>query len=173
MFFYEVKQYLSERILQIYNNFSISAIIFRKNNKKHSDQAFLASTATAEATTKAASAAATSEATTIASLTATLAVTFAATKAATIRGTAKEIQTIANVEHSVRSNSIDFAVGPAISIDRTTEIGLFTQDIVPLQHDCKLLATQEAIRELRVPDELVGVQRGIGIAALAVDVEVG
>lgn len=169
MFFYEVKQYLSERILQIYNNFSISAIIFRKNNKKHSDQAFLASTAT----TKAASAAATSEATTIASLTATLAVTFAATKAATIRGTAKEIQTIANVEHSVRSNSIDFAVGPAISIDRTTEIGLFTQDIVPLQHDCKLLATQEAIRELRVPDELVGVQRGIGIAALAVDVEVG
>ena len=169
MFFYEVKQYLSERILQIYNNFSISAIIFRKNNKKHSDQAFLASTATAEATTKAASAAATSEATTIASLTATLAVTFATT----IRGTAKEIQTIANVEHSVRSNSIDFAVGPAISIDRTTEIGLFTQDIVPLQHDCKLLATQEAIRELRVPDELVGVQRGIGIAALAVDVEVG
>jgi hypothetical protein len=169
MFFYEVIQYLSERILQIYNNFSISAIIFRKNNKKHSDQAFLASTATAEATTKAASAAATSEATTIASLTATLAVTFAAT----IRGTAKEIQTIADVEHSVRSNSIDFAVGPAISIDRTTEIGLFTQDIVPLQHDCKLLATQEAIRELRVPDELVGVQRGIGIAALAVDVEVG
>ena len=169
MFFYEVKQYLSERILQIYNNFSISAIIFRKNNKKHSDQAFLASTATAEATTKAASAAATAEATTIASLTATLAVTFAAT----IRGTAKEIQTIADVEHSVRSNSIDFAVGPAISIDRTTEIGLFSQDIVPLQHDCKFLATQEAIRELRVPDELVGVQRGIGIAALAVDVEVG
>ena len=47
------------------------------------------------------------------------------------------------------------------------------QNVVPLQHDHQFLSLQESVRELCVPDNLVGVERLVAIASFAVNVDVG
>ena len=50
---------------------------------------------------------------------------------------------------------------------------MLLQNIVPLEHECELLASQEAMRQLGIPYHLVGVERLVGIATLAIHVQVG
>ena len=77
------------------------------------------------------------------------------------------------MQHGIRRDGIHLLVAPAVGIDGTREGGLLVQDVVPLQHDGERLRAQEAVRQLGVPQQLVGVQRLVGIAALAEHVEVG
>ncbi len=77
------------------------------------------------------------------------------------------------MENGIRGNGVNLLVTPAVSIDGTTEVGLLVQDIIPLQHHGEGLAAQETIAQLRIPNQFVGVQRSIGIAALAIYVEIG
>ena len=87
--------------------------------------------------------------------------------------TSKEIQTVTDVKHSVRSDSVDFLVAPTVGVDGTTEVRLFVENVVPLEHHGEFLALEETLRELGIPQQLVGVERRIAIAALAVHVHVG
>ena len=47
------------------------------------------------------------------------------------------------------------------------------QDIIPLQHHGQRFSTQEAVRQLGVPDQLIGIERRIAIASFTEHVEVG
>ena len=47
------------------------------------------------------------------------------------------------------------------------------EDIVELQRDGEGLALEEALRQLGIPDELVGVHRGIVVATTALHVHIG
>ena len=47
----------------------------------------------------------------------------------------EEIQSIADMDDGIRRDGVYLAVCPPIGVDRSREIGLFTQDVVPLQHD--------------------------------------
>ena len=77
------------------------------------------------------------------------------------------------MQHGITRDGVDFLVAPAVGIDGAREGGLLAQDVVPLQHDSQRFATQETVRQLHVPYHLIGVQRLVAIAALAVHVEVG
>ena len=84
----------------------------------------------------------------------------------------EEIEPVADVKHSVSSNSVYLPVGPAIGIDIAREVGLLVQDVVPLKHHHQLLSAQEAMGKLGVPDYFIGVQRLVAISSLAVYVDV-
>ena len=77
------------------------------------------------------------------------------------------------MDHSIAGDGIHLLVAPSVGVDGAVEVGLLVQDVVPLEHDGHLLATQETVGKLRVPYQLIGVERGIGISAFAVAVEVG
>ena len=77
------------------------------------------------------------------------------------------------MKHGVGGDGIDLLVAPAIGVDGTCEVGLFAQDIVPLQHDGKHLAPEEAVRQLGVPQQFVGIERLVVEAASAKTMEIG
>ena len=138
-----------------------------------------AATAEASATAEAAAAeaAATARTTTAtATLAASAAFTlFATAETATTSAAAasKEVQTIAHMKHRIAGDGVHFLVAPSVGIDGTAEIGLLMQDVIPLQHHRECLSTQEAIAQLGIPYQLIGVERSIAVSALAIAMEVG
>ncbi len=96
-----------------------------------------------------------------------------ASGASTAIATAEEVQTVAHMEHGIRRDGVHLLVAPAVGIDGAAEVGLFVQDVIPLQHDGELLAAQEALTQLCVPYQLVGVQCLVAVSALTETVEVG
>ena len=77
------------------------------------------------------------------------------------------------MKHSVRRNGIHLLIAPAVGIDGTGEVGLLVQDVVPLKHDGELLASQEAMTQLGIPDKLVGIESLVAVASLTEHVSIG
>ena len=77
------------------------------------------------------------------------------------------------MQHGIRGDGIHRAVGPAVGVHRAREVGLLVEDVVPLQHHREFLAFHETVRELRVPYQLVGIERGVAVAPLAEHMEIG
>ena len=135
----------------------------------------ISGSATTEATTAATREAATAASTAASAATATGAFVVATATAtpSAAAAAAEEVHAVADVEHGIGGDGVDFAVGPAVGVDGTGEVGLLVENVVPLKHDGEYLATEEAVAELCVPDELVGVECLVGITTLAVAMEVG
>ena len=55
------------------------------------------------------------------------------------------------MQHGIAGDGVDLLVAPSIGIDCTSEVGLLVQNVVPLQHNGELLATQETVRQLGIP----------------------
>ena len=130
----------------------------------------------AEAATEAA-------ATTTGSITATGSVTTAPiaaawsvtrSKAATSSLSAPEgIDAVADMDHGIGGDGVHLAVGPSVGTHRAREVGLFVEDVIPLQHDGEFLSLEETLRELCVPDELIGIECLVAVSPLAEHMEVG
>ena len=87
------------------------------------------------------------EATTTAATVATVATALAALGTTPSAGaaTAEEVHAVADVHHGVAGDGVDLLVTPAVSVDGTCEVGLLSQDVIPLEHDREFLATQETM----------------------------
>ena len=77
------------------------------------------------------------------------------------------------MEHAVAGNGVILGITTHRGCDRTADSGLLVQDIIELERDGERIATEEALRYLGVPDELVGVHRVVGITTATLHVEVG
>ena len=71
----------------------------------------------------------------------------------------EEIQTVDDMEHAVTRDGVVLRIRAAHRADRADERGLLLEDIIELQRDCERLALEETLRNLRIPDELVGIHR--------------
>ena len=96
-----------------------------------------------------------------------------ASSTASVIASAEEVQTVTDVQHGIAGNGVDFLVSPTVGVDGTCKVGLFAQDVVPLQHHSKHLALEEAVRQLSIPQQFVGIQRLVVVAASAKTVEIG
>ena len=76
------------------------------------------------------------------------------------------------MKHRIRRDGVHLTVCPAIGIDVTGECGLLVQDVIPLQHNRQLLTTQETVRQLSIPYQFVGIQRGIAITPATEHVDI-
>ena len=77
------------------------------------------------------------------------------------------------MNHGVAGDGIDLTVCPAVGADRTREIRLLMENVIPLQHHCQRFSTQETMRQLHIPQQFVCVERTVAIATFAVHVKVG
>ena len=77
------------------------------------------------------------------------------------------------MQHRIAGDGVYLTIGPAVGIHRSREVGLLVQDVIPLKHHGELLATQETMRDLSIPDEFVGVEGLVAITALAEHVDIG
>ena len=68
---------------------------------------------------------------------------------------AEQIDTVAHVNHSIAGDGIDLTVGPAVGVDRTREIRLLMENVIPLQHHCQRFSAQETMRQLQIPQQFV------------------
>ena len=77
---------------------------------------------------------------------------------------AEEIEAVDDVEHGVAVDGVVLDVAATHCRYRSGEIGLVVEDVVELERDGQSVALQEALRELRVPYQLVRVHRLVRIA---------
>ena len=71
----------------------------------------------------------------------------------------EEVQTVDDMEHAVARDGVVLRIRVAHRADRADERGLLLEDIIELQRDSERLAFEETLRDLRIPDELVGIHR--------------
>ena len=77
------------------------------------------------------------------------------------------------MQHGIRVDTIIRGVAPAHRVDASREVAHLMQDVVELQHHRQRSALQETLRNLRIPYQLVGVQRGITVSPPALVVHIG
>ena len=77
------------------------------------------------------------------------------------------------MQRHVAVDGVVFRVGAHRRGDASAQVALLAQDVVELQHDRERTPLEEALRHLRVPYQLVGVERVVGISTARVHVEVG
>lgn len=85
----------------------------------------------------------------------------------------EEVQAVADVEQGVGVDAVILRVAALHGVDGAAVVALLVEDVVQLQADGERLALEEALRDLCIPDELVGVHRAVGIAPSALVVQVG
>ena len=85
----------------------------------------------------------------------------------------KKIQLIYGMQHDITVYGVVFGVAPAHCVYRAAERTLVVQHVVELQHDRQRLAFQERMAHLRIPHQLVGVQRIVVVSPARVHVQVG
>ena len=86
---------------------------------------------------------------------------------------AENIQPIDNVQHGITVDTVVPRIAAPHGIDRTTEIAFVAQDIVELKRECQILLPQEALRQLRIPHQLVRIHRSVAETAPAVFMQIG
>ena len=86
--------------------------------------------------------------------------------------TAKNIQTVNEMQHAVAVDTIIRRHRPAIRRQRAADVALLFQDIVHLEAHSRR-TFQERLRKLRVPDQLVAVHAAVRIAAAALIGDIG
>ena len=84
----------------------------------------------------------------------------------------KHVEAVADVKHGVGVDAVVARVAASAGVDPPFVVALLAEEIVEVKRHDKRLALEERLGELPVPDELVGVARGVVIAAAAVRVEV-
>ena len=84
----------------------------------------------------------------------------------------EEVQTVDDMEHGVARDGVVLRIRATHRADRADEGGLLLEDIIELQGDGERPALEEALRDLRIPDELVGIHRRVVIASATLHVDV-
>ena len=87
--------------------------------------------------------------------------------------TAEEVYFVYGVYHYVVVHRVVFRVASHHGVDGARDVALLLQQVVELQRHRESLAAEEALRQLHVPDKLVGVHRRVVETAAAVHREVG
>ena len=77
--------------------------------------------------------------------------------------TAKHIQTITHMEHGIRVDAVVTRLSAAVGIHPAAEVRLLAQEVVEVQGHDERLVSQERLRHLTVPDQLVGVLRRVAV----------
>ena len=77
------------------------------------------------------------------------------------------------MEHGVVGNGVVLGIAALLCGEHTADSRLLVQDVVELQGDGEGIALEEALGELCVPDELVGVHGVVVITTTALHVHVG
>ena len=77
------------------------------------------------------------------------------------------------MNHTIAGNGIVLCIITHHCCNGARQCALLVQDVVQLQRDGKGLTLEEALRELGIPDKLVGVHRGIVVTTTALHVHVG
>ena len=146
----------------------LESIVYISRCYNNAQGPFLLHAAAAKPATATATAAAeaSTAATASAAVEALAALTALTSRAAVAAASAEEVEPVADVHHGVAGDAVHLAVGPSVGRDGAAEVRLLIEDVIPLQHDSQLLAAQESVGELGVPDELVGVERLVAVAAL-------
>ena len=85
----------------------------------------------------------------------------------------EEVQAVADVEQGVGVDAVILRVAALHGVDGAAVVALLVEDVVQLQADGEWLALEKALRDLCIPDELVGVHRAVGIAPSALVVQIG
>lgn len=80
---------------------------------------------------------------------------------------AKEVHAIVYGEHGVAVDAVCLGIAAAVGIGCTVDIALLLEDVEHLERNGKRFATQETMTNLHVPNQFVGVERGVGISSSA------
>ena len=86
---------------------------------------------------------------------------------------AEEVQPIAGMEHNVAVDGVILCISAAHGVDGPCQVALLVEDVVELDAECQRITTEHRLRYLGIPQQLVGVERGIAVATAALLVEVG
>ena len=86
---------------------------------------------------------------------------------------ANEVETVDEVEHDVAVDAVAVGVAVACGADVAVDVALLAKDVVELQADSSGILTEEALGNLCVPEQLVGVELCAAVATTAVHVDVG
>lgn len=80
---------------------------------------------------------------------------------------AKEVHAIVYGEHGVAVDAVCLGIAAAVGIGSAVDIALLLEDVEHLERYGKRFATQETMTNLHVPNQFVGVERGVGISSSA------
>ena len=77
------------------------------------------------------------------------------------------------MNHGIRVDGVVLSVGAHHIGDVTAVVAHLSKYVVELQRYGQRLSTQDALRYLGIPYQLIGVERSIAVSALAIAMEVG
>ena len=78
-----------------------------------------------------------------------------------------DIQSVDDVEHGIRVDAVVLGIGTGHSSKGTAQGALLVQQVVELDHHGEGFALEEALRELGVPYQFVGVHRLVAVSSSA------
>ena len=85
---------------------------------------------------------------------------------------AKHIQAITHVEHGIGIDAVILRIAAPRSIHPALVVALLTQQVVEVQGHDERFVLEERLRQLSVPDEFVGIHRGVVIASATTLMEI-